>query len=79
MDLSVQKINNRTQERVCLYKCITNFEDAYLLAELAMAQKKDWELICIFPGWNRSIDKDKSRIKEYEHALNLADEYKVAE
>ena len=49
------------------------------IAELAMAQKKDWELICIFPGWNRSIDKDKSRIKEYEHALKLAEEYKVAE
>lgn len=57
-----------------LYENIPTFEEADLLAQLAMSEKEDNELIIIMPGWNRSI---KRYPEEYERAKLLAEEYKI--
>ena len=56
---------------------IDTIEDAYMLAQLEMSRKTNWdELIVIFPGWNKSI-KDKPDL--YEKALELETKYKEEE
>ncbi len=57
-----------------LYDCISDPEDALLLAQLAMCEKDDNELIFIFPGSNYSIDKKHEKL--YKEALRLAERHK---
>jgi hypothetical protein len=71
---SVHKTNPDTGENVCLYDFIEDINDADLLAQLAMCNKRTEELIIIMPGWNRGI---KDRPEEYKKALKLAEEYKA--
>ena len=76
MSLTVIKIDRScSNEYSRLYECIETPEDALLLAQLAMCNKREDELIAIFPGWNRSIKKYHK--DEYDKALILAEKYKV--
>lgn len=73
--LSVQKYNtNNPKTRIVLYENIPTLEDAYLLAQYAMSQKHDNELIIIMPGWNKGIKDDKGL---YNRASKLAKKYKA--
>ena len=56
-----------------VYDCIPTLEETDLLAQLAMSNKQDYELVFVFTGYNRGI-KDKEL--EYQRALQLAKEYK---
>ena len=77
MGYEIFKINfDDISKRVCLYDCIYNIEEADLLAQLAMSDKNDDELIIIMPGFNRGI---KDCPNEYKKALELAEEYKYEE
>lgn len=76
LDLSIYKINNVTKRKIKLYECISTFEEAMLLSQLAMSDKNDNELIYILPGWNLGI---KEFPNEYKQALELAEKYKVEE
>lgn len=74
MSYSVCKLDTNTNTYITLYDCIENISDAELLAQFAMTKRRDFnELIFMFPGWNRSIDKNET---EYKKALKLANEYK---
>jgi hypothetical protein len=76
MSLSVCKMDRRNNNKYEeLYDCIEDPEDALLLAQLAMSNKRDDELIFIFPGWNRSIKTHHE--EEYAKALLLAEKYKA--
>lgn len=76
MSLTVCKMNSNNRNKYeTLYEFIETSEEAILLSQLAMGEKRDDELIFIFAGWNRSIKtyhKD-----EYTKALLLAEKYKV--
>lgn len=74
--LSVCKLNLDTGKHERIYEFIGNFEDAFLLSQLAMCGKKENELIFIFPGWNFGINRERYK-KSYEKALKLAEKYKV--
>lgn len=71
---SIIKINDDTKEITTLYSYIPNLKYADLLAQLAMCNKRDYELIYITAGWNISINKNHP--EEYAEALKLAEEYK---
>lgn len=73
MGYSIYKINFDTQEKSILYDCIDNIQDADLLAQLAMCNKRVDDLIFICAGWNRSIDRQSEL---YKTALQLAVEYR---
>lgn len=76
MSLSVCKMDRSNHNKYKeLYENITKPEDAVLLAQLAMCDKQDHELIFIFPGYNKSINKYHR--DEYTRALMLAEIYKV--
>lgn len=77
--LSVAKLKNsyndrRTYSYEVLYDCISDPEDALLLAQLAMCEKDDNELIFIFPGVNYSIKTNHKEL--YKKALELAERCK---
>lgn len=73
MCISVSLIKSNTGEIKRLYEDIPDFEQAELLAQLAINNKKDFnDLIVIFPGFSREIKEE-----ELETALRLADEYKA--
>ncbi|MFC0903770.1 hypothetical protein ACFHWD_03580 [Clostridium sp. MT-14] len=74
MEYSIYKVNyiNRNK-KVCIYDCIDNIEEADLLAQLAMNNKKNDEIIIIVPGWNMGVEDHP---KQYEKALELAKKYK---
>jgi hypothetical protein len=72
--ISVVKINVDAKKYKRLYECIESFEEAELLAQLAMSDKDERELIMITPGWNRSI---RNNAEEYQKALELAKKYKI--
>lgn len=76
LGLSIYKINNDTGRKIKLYECISTFEEAMLLSQLAMSDKNVNELIHILPGWNLGIKRFPN---EYKKALVLADKYKVEE
>jgi hypothetical protein len=68
---SIYKINFEKQEQTILYEHINTIEEADLLAQLAMKNKKDInDLIFISPGWNRGI-------KVNSEVLELTEKYKV--
>lgn len=73
LSLDVCKLDK--DRKLCdrLYESIPTFEEADLLAQLAMSEKKDNELIIIMPGWNRGIQKYP---EYYERAKLLAEEYR---
>ena len=73
---SVCKLSRYSKKYEKLYDFIENFEDAFLLSQLAMSEKKDDELIFIFPGWNLGIEQEKYK-DAYERALQLAYKYKA--
>lgn len=75
--LTVIKINASKDGYVRLFDNISSLEDAHLLAQYAMTQKEDKELIAILPGWNKSIDKNNK--EAYEQAKILAEKCKVEE
>jgi hypothetical protein len=72
LSLSVAKLNDRGKYET-IYDCIDTFENAELLSQLAMSNKREDELIIIFPGWHRGIEK---KPEVYKKALELAEEYK---
>lgn len=75
---SVVKIDtSNNNDIVFLYEFIPNLKDAELLAQLAMCSKCPYELIHITPGWNKSINKEKRYLEEYNKALDLAKEYEA--
>ena len=77
MCFSVCIKNFNTQEKyVKLYDDIASFEEAVLLSQLAMCDKKDDELIFILPGWNIGINKNHK--EDYKKSLLLAKKYKVS-
>ena len=71
-DMSVGKLIplcNGGWEFKILYEYIDNTEDAYLLAQLAMSERKDLnELIFIFPGHNIGI---QNKPDLYDYAVDL--------
>lgn len=73
MSMSVCKFDSEMKGYTVLYDCIPTIEDAELLAQLAMIEKRNDELIFIFPGWNRGINE---KTELYNKALVLANEYK---
>lgn len=73
MHYGVIKIDCDTNKTTYLYDCIETIEEADLLAQYAMYNKKDWEIIHITPGWNRSI---KNNLDEFEKALQLTEKYR---
>jgi hypothetical protein len=74
MGLSVGKMNLEDRSKYeTLYDNIKTIEEALLLAQLAMCNKEDRELIFILPGWNRGIDTRSP--EEYTRALELANNY----
>ena len=74
MGHSIYKIDFDNQTHVVLYECIETMEEAEILAQFAMCNKRTEELIFITPGWNRSIDRYDPEL--YNRALQLAEEYK---
>jgi len=73
MGYSIYKINFDIQTHTILYDCIDDIQEADLLAQLAMSNKKADELIFICAGWNRGIKGDSEL---YSRTLKLAEEYK---
>lgn len=73
MSISVCKFDSEMRGYTVLYDCIPTIEEAELLAQLAMTEKQNNELIFIFPGWNKGIDK---KPELHNKALVLAGEYK---
>lgn len=73
LDLSVGKVNKRTNTWQRLYEGISTFEEADLLAQLAMTEKEVDELIVIMPGWNRGI---KNYPPIHQRSMLLAEKYK---
>jgi hypothetical protein len=71
--LSVAKLYSDGTYKI-LYDCIETYEQADLLAQLAMCGKSWDDLIIILPGWNKSIDRKPA---EYQMAIRLAEEYKA--
>ena len=57
-----------------LYEFIETMEEAELLAQYVMTKKNFNDMVFIFPGYNRSIDK---KPEEYERAKALAEKYAV--
>lgn len=72
--LSVGVYTKHNGEERKIYTCIDTLEDAYLLAQLAMVNKEDHELIVIFPGWNIGIERNHENM--YERAILLASQHK---
>ena len=72
--LAISKYNKHTNTLKRIYEDISNYEDANLLAQLAMSDKEDDELIVIMPGWNKGIKSDKEL---YNKALQLAEKHKA--
>ncbi len=57
-----------------LYEFIPTWEEADILAQYAMQNRADeMDLIFIFPGWNRGIDKTPEL---WNKAIELAERYK---
>lgn len=73
-DLAVSIFNKEEQTLNRIYEGINNYEDAAILAQLAMSNKSECELVVIMPGWNHGI-KDNKEL--YEKALKLAEYYKI--
>lgn len=71
---SIVKFNTETKEMTGVYQFIHDLKQVDLLAQLAMCNKQNYELIYITAGWNISIDKNHP--KEYGEALRLAEEHK---
>jgi hypothetical protein len=72
-DLAVSKYNlHRTREIERIYEGINSLEEAFLLAQLAMKNKENDELIVIMPGWNQDMNED-----EIKKASELAEKYAV--
>jgi len=70
----VEKYNLVTKKFTRLYDFIDDIHETDLLAQLAMSEKLDDELIIIMPGENRGI---KRKPEEYQVALQLAEKYKA--
>lgn len=74
LNLTVAILSDHTKHYRILHAHIDTLEDAYMLAQLEMSRKTNWdELIVIFPGWNKGI-KDNPSL--YEKALELEAKYK---
>lgn len=73
-NFSVAKRDTSTGKVTMLYDYLDSLEDAYLLSQLAMTRKEDWEVVYIYPGPNKSIHRDGEL---YKRALDL--EQKVLE
>lgn len=74
LDLTVAILSDHTKHYRRPHTHIDTLEDAYLLAQLEMSRKTNWnDLVVIFPGWNKGI-KDKPDL--YEKALELEAKYK---
>jgi hypothetical protein len=71
---SIHKTNPDYGINICLYEFINTIDEADLLAQLAMCNKRQDELIIIMPGWNRGINE---KPELYQRALKLAEEYKA--
>lgn len=74
MGYAIQKYNLVTKKFTHLYDFIDDIHETDLLAQLAMNEKSDNELIIIMPGENRGI---KRKPEEYQAALQLAEKYKA--
>jgi hypothetical protein len=76
LDLSIIKIdcNGNPIKLEHLFEGIPAYEEANLLAQFAMGEKDDNEIIAILPGRNRSIKKYYPT--DYADALVLAQKYK---
>lgn len=73
LSLSVQVIDMFTGNLERKYDHIPSYEEADLLAQLAMSQKKDLnKLVVILPGWHRTMKGE-----ELERATRLSIEYKL--
>lgn len=71
MNVYVMNTNDNSYRTV--YEYVETLEEVDLLAQLAMVNKRQDELVFVFPGFNRGINKNKA---EYEKALELAEKYK---
>lgn len=73
-DLGVSIYNMDTGKLDRKYENIYNYDDAMLLAQLAMSEKLPNELVVIMPGWNLGIKKNNEL---YKKALVLAEKKKI--
>lgn len=71
---SIVKLNTKTKEMTGVYQFILDLKQVDLLAQSAMCNKQDHELIYITAGWNISINKNHP--EEYKEALKLAEEHR---
>lgn len=71
--LSIALLDTISGQYSVIYESIPNYEQAELLAQLAISQKNNInKLVVVLPGWSRKIDED-----EMQYALKLADKYKA--
>lgn len=74
ISLSVVKFDSNNNNAIThLHDFIETFEEADLLAQLEMTRKSDGELIGLFTGWNRGINKNELILKK---ALDIEQKYK---
>ena len=70
LSVCVMHPNNKWE---CLFEHIPTWEEADLIAQYAMCMRFSYDdVIFIFPGWNRSIDKNSEL---WMKANKLAQEY----
>ena len=76
LDLRVSVFHPNAAKLDCLYENIESYEDAALLAQYAMQNKNENDLIVIMPGWNQGI---KNNQELFNKAKALAEKYKLEE
>lgn len=73
-DLSIRKYNMSKEELESpIYDNISSLDEAFLLAQYAMKNKANDELIVIMPGWNQELTNE-----EKERAIELAQKYNAS-
>lgn len=74
LGLSVCRYNIYTGKLIDLYKYISTFEEAHLLALLEMNNNSVGEIVVILPGWNMRVDDEIIKRQK-----QLAEKYKIEE
>ena len=73
LDLRVNVFHPNAAKLDCLYENIKSYEDAALLAQYAMQNKNENDLIVIMPGCNQGI---KNNQELFRRAKAVGEKYK---
>lgn len=74
IDITIALLDKSANTYERLYEGISDFDTANLLAQFAMSNKRDDQLVFMFPGWNMRLKKDT---KLYNKAKKIAKKYRV--